>query len=422
MTDVRILVVGGGPAGLSAAIQAQELGAVVTVLEAEQIGGTSLDRGPAPVRTLARAARLVRDWSSWERFGLEGAAPVPNVEAVLANSAGVARYAHDKKDIAGHIRQSGIDLVEQVGHVSFADPRTLRSSDGRTWTGDRIILAVGGHAASLPIPGGELALTYNDIRGLKVLPQYAAVIGAADTGCQMASIFADFGINVLLLESAPVILPAADANVSSGLQEAFESRGMDVRTGARVESLERNGDEVAISISRGGALERERTDAVFAAVGWPASVEDLDLGAAGVPTTATPSRSMITCGPMWSTFSPQATSTAVPSWSRRRGWRVRAAAWNAIRGPPSPGRLRRGPKRQFYRSRVRHGRFNGEGGGPGIRHRRRDSPLRRPPPARGRRRAGRFLQIDRGRSNPESSARTCSGSTRPRPSRSSPPR
>ena len=69
---MRVLVAGGGPAGAAAALQARELGADVTLLEAGQIGGTSLNRGPAPVRTLARAARLARDWSSWERFGLEG--------------------------------------------------------------------------------------------------------------------------------------------------------------------------------------------------------------------------------------------------------------------------------------------------------------------------------------------------------------
>ena len=83
---MRLLVVGGGPAGLAAAMQARELGADVTLLEAEQVGGTNLNHGPAPVRTLARAARLARDWSSWERFGLEGPRPVPNLDAVLANS------------------------------------------------------------------------------------------------------------------------------------------------------------------------------------------------------------------------------------------------------------------------------------------------------------------------------------------------
>ena len=127
---MRLLVVGGGPAGLSAAMQARELGADVTLLEAEQVGGTSLNHGPAPVRALARAARLARDWSSWERFGLEGPRPVPNLDAVLANSARVARYAHDKKDIAGHLRHNGIGLDEHLGPVRFTDPHTVHAGDG----------------------------------------------------------------------------------------------------------------------------------------------------------------------------------------------------------------------------------------------------------------------------------------------------
>ena len=103
--DISLLVVGGGPAGVTAALQASELGGQVTLLEAGQVGGTSLNRGPAPVRTLARAARLARDWSSWATFGLTGPAPVPDLAAVMANSDRVARYAHDKKDVAGHLRR-----------------------------------------------------------------------------------------------------------------------------------------------------------------------------------------------------------------------------------------------------------------------------------------------------------------------------
>ncbi len=279
---MRVVVVGGGPAGASAALQAQELGADVTVLEAEQVGGTSLNRGPAPVRTLARSARLARDWSSWERFGLEGSRPVPNLDAVLESSARVARHAHDKKDVAGHMRRYGIDLEEYLGPVRFADPHTLRAEDGRAWHGDRIIIAVGGHAASLPVPGGELALTYGDIRSLHALPQDVAIIGGADTGCQIASIFADFGVRVLLFEAGPLIVPGADATVSAALRDAFEAKGMQVCTGARVSDLERSGDTVMIRFTRDGPVECERAAAVFAAVGWPASLEELDLDAAGV--------------------------------------------------------------------------------------------------------------------------------------------
>ncbi len=84
---------------------------------------------------------------------------MPNLEAVLANSNEVARYAHDKKDIAGLVRRHGIKLFEQVGPVFFTGTDKLQSAGGQTWRADRIIIAVGGHAASLPVPGGELALT-----------------------------------------------------------------------------------------------------------------------------------------------------------------------------------------------------------------------------------------------------------------------
>jgi pyruvate/2-oxoglutarate dehydrogenase complex dihydrolipoamide dehydrogenase (E3) component len=279
---MRVLVVGGGPAGATAAIQALELGADVTLLEGDLVGGTNLNRGPTPVRTLARAARLARDWSSWERFGLAGPRPVPNLDAVLANSARVARYAHDKKDIAGHLRLSGIELVDHLGPVRFTDPRTVRAGDGRSWHGDRIVIAVGCRAALLPVPGGELALTYRDILTLEALPQQVAVIGGADTGCQIASIFADFGAEVRLIEAGPRIVPSADASISAALRQAFENKGMKVITGAMVQAMERRGERVMIDFARGGEAGHTEADAVFAAVGWPANLQDLDLDAAGV--------------------------------------------------------------------------------------------------------------------------------------------
>jgi pyruvate/2-oxoglutarate dehydrogenase complex dihydrolipoamide dehydrogenase (E3) component len=93
---MKLIVLGGGPAGLTAALQARELHAEVTLLESKQAGGTSINEGPAPVRTLARAARLARDAGSWETFGLQGARPHIDLAAVLANAQRVAHYAHEK--------------------------------------------------------------------------------------------------------------------------------------------------------------------------------------------------------------------------------------------------------------------------------------------------------------------------------------
>jgi pyruvate/2-oxoglutarate dehydrogenase complex dihydrolipoamide dehydrogenase (E3) component len=280
--DVSLLVVGGGPAGVTAALQGRELGARVTLLEAGRVGGTSLNRGPAPVRTLARAARLTRDWSSWSSFGLRGPAPVPDLPAVLANSERVARYAHDKKDLAGHLRRHGIDLVEDLGPASFTGPHSMTAADGRAWSADRIIIAVGGHAARLPIPGAELGLTYEDISSLPGLPERVAVIGGADTGCQIASIFEDFGSAVTVFEGGPVLVPAADLSVSAELSRSFTAQGMTVATGTLVEALSQADGGISVQYRGSTGSGRMVADAVFCAVGWPANLSQLNLDAAGV--------------------------------------------------------------------------------------------------------------------------------------------
>ena len=117
---MRVVVIGGGPAGVSAALHAAELGAEVTLIERGRVGGTALNSGPAPVRTLARAARLVRDWSSWETFGLRGPRPEVDLAATLANAQRGAGYLYERKTVADHIRC--------VGSTSSKRPATPGSS------------------------------------------------------------------------------------------------------------------------------------------------------------------------------------------------------------------------------------------------------------------------------------------------------
>ena len=278
---MRVVVVGGGPAGVTAALHAAQLGAEVTLVEKGRVGGTALNTGPAPVRTLARAARLVRDWSSWESFGLRGPRPEVDLASTLANADRVARHAYEHRRAAEHIRAQGVDLVEGAGEVRFVDTNTLEAPDGRHWGGDRVVIAVGGRAGRLPIPGAGLGLTYEDLRSLTLLPERVCVIGGADTGCQLASILADFGCRVWLLEFAPRILPRADRDLSSGLERAFVERGIEVLTGVSAERLD--AAELGLTVAyRGGVDSALEVDAVFFAVGWPANADLLDVAAVGI--------------------------------------------------------------------------------------------------------------------------------------------
>ena len=279
---MRLLVLGGGPAGLNAALQARELNAQVTLIEADQLGGTSINRGPAPVRTLARAARLVRDTQAWPAFGLRGPGPQVDLAATLDNAGRVADYAHHEQRLSEYVRAAGVELVEGVGPARFVDPHTVAVADGRSWQADQIIIAVGGHPGRLPIPGAELALTYTNIRDLTALPGRVAVIGGADTGCQLASILADFGCQTLLLEYAPRLIPRADHDVSAELGAAFSRRGIEVVTGASAQRLARAEGGIQVHYKQADGPADRLVDAAFFAVGWPANLEELELTAAGV--------------------------------------------------------------------------------------------------------------------------------------------
>lgn len=140
---MNVVVVGGGPAGISAAAHAHQLGAEVTLLERGRLR-VCYNEGPVPVRTLARGARMVRDAGAWSDFGLIGAPPRVDLHVALENATRTVDRIYEVKHAADKLRDDGIDMEENIGPVRFVDPSTVESADGRLFHGDRIILAVGG--------------------------------------------------------------------------------------------------------------------------------------------------------------------------------------------------------------------------------------------------------------------------------------
>src|SRR5699024_8204598 len=181
--NINIIVVGGGPAGVQAAMRARELGAQVTLLESERLGGTAFNKGPAPVLTLARATRLRADTSLFSTFGLVGDPPSVNLVEAIQKANRVAAHANEVWELTKVVRGMNIVEVEEVGPTRFVDTITLEIEDGRKFTGNRIILAVGGTQRKLTIPGNELGLTFHDLWELEELPEKVTVVGGSATGC-----------------------------------------------------------------------------------------------------------------------------------------------------------------------------------------------------------------------------------------------
>ena len=279
------IVIGGGPAGVIAALRARELGANVALVERSQMGGTCTNDGCAPTRVLARAARLVRDVKQFSDFGIIGDRPEINWTAMLARTHQTITRLHEKKQLISRLEQAGVRVYAGTGEARFIDPHTIGLNDGITLNAEKFILCVGGHGRRLQFPGSEFTLTHSDVWKLERLPKSIVIVGGAATGCQLASIFSSFGTKVTLLERGPKLLANEDEALSSTMTDAFLRHGITVATGiGDIERVDKRNGLLEFFVTIDGKSNMIETEAVLMAVGWIGNLETLNLEAAGVKT------------------------------------------------------------------------------------------------------------------------------------------
>lgn len=280
-----LIVIGGGPAGATAALRARELGASVALVERGRMGGTCTNDGCVPTRVLAKAARLLRDAAQYSDYGIEIDAPRLNFERLLARTQHVVYSIQEKKQLISHLQTSGAEVFAGVGQATFVDPHTIVLGDGRRLQADKFILCAGGRARRLDFPGENLAMTHSDVWSLKKLPGSVVVAGGAATGCQLASIFSAFGSQVTILEAAPRILGTEDADLAQEILNSFQTHGIQVVTGITgVQKLENAEKGLSLTYAKDGSQFTVDTDAVILSTGWLGNVDSLNLESAGVQT------------------------------------------------------------------------------------------------------------------------------------------
>ena len=282
-----IVIIGGGPAGVTAALRARELGASTALVERGRMGGTCTNDGCVPTRVLAKAARLLRDARQLSDYGLLlDQTPTVDFPALLSRTQQVVYQLHEKKQLLDHLRAVQVDVYSEVGGARFTSPHEILLENGQRVTGERFVLCAGGHARRLDFPGSERALTHSDVWTLSALPESVVVVGGGATGCQLASIFETFGARVTILDVAPSILLTEDQLVAETIRREFEQQGMAIVTGIeRLERIDAPDEKLCRLVYRkDGAEHTIETEAVVLSVGWPGNVEALNLPAAGVET------------------------------------------------------------------------------------------------------------------------------------------
>jgi pyruvate/2-oxoglutarate dehydrogenase complex dihydrolipoamide dehydrogenase (E3) component len=277
-----LVVLGAGTAGLVSAAIAAGLGARVALVERNLMGGDCLNVGCVPSKAVLRAARA---WSeareARDRFGGPQVSG-PGDFAVAMERMRRLRAELSGNDSAARFRTLGADVF--LGDGRFTAPDRLEVA-GRTLEFRRAVLATGARPAIPPVPGLPEAgpLTNETIFALTSLPGRLLVVGGGPIGCELAQAFARFGSRVVLLEAGPRLLAHDDPDAADLARAALVRDGVEVRLGAQLRSVERDGEVRRARFAAAGAQEEEiAADEILVATGRTPNVEGIGLEVAGV--------------------------------------------------------------------------------------------------------------------------------------------
>ncbi len=285
----KILVLGGGPAGYVAAGRAAQLGAEVTLVEAGLIGGTCLNRGCIPTKTMVAGAACLRAAQEAPAYGvnagpvtLDFAAFMARKDAVVAELRdGVAHLLKARKVqvVAGRATLAGPGRLALAGGGTLPDGSTLPA--GATLAGDAVILASGSQPVRMSMFdfGDPRVMTSDELLTIDHVPESLLIVGGGVIGGEFAAVFSRLGTRVTVVEMLDQLLPGEDRRIGRALQQAFKKAGIEVHVKTAVEAAELSPAGVTLRLAGGRELSAER---VLVAVGRRPVSHGLGYAEAGV--------------------------------------------------------------------------------------------------------------------------------------------
>ena len=254
-----VVVIGGGPGGYATALYAGAAGLSVAVVEKDKVGGTCLHRGCVPAKEFLETATVFRGVEGAKEFGIHAGQPV--VEFAISQDRKNQIVDQLFRGLSGLLKQRKVAVFSGVGRLLPGKLVEVTAADGAVslLTGTNVMLASGSVPRTLPgfEVDGRYVQTSDELLSLRELPRSAAVIGGGAIGCEFASMLADLGVRVTLLEALPKILPGCDQDVVNVIVRSFAKRGITVRTGVVVTGHEPEGDHTAVVLGDGDKLEVE---------------------------------------------------------------------------------------------------------------------------------------------------------------------
>ena len=282
-----LIVLGAGPGGYVTAIRASQLGLNVAVVEREHLGGICLNWGCIPTKAMLRSAEVYHLAERAKEFGLSAEKISFDLNKIVERSRKISGQLNQG---VGHLLKKN-KVTEFSGEAKLLDRSNVSINNGGKYekiTGKNIVLATGARARELPgmEADGDLVWTYKHALTPSRMPKKLLVIGSGAIGVEFASFYNTFGANTTIVEVLDRILPVEDEDVSSLAAEQFAKQGMTIKTGAKVQKLEKKKNQVVASIDFNGVTEVLEFDTVISAVGIIGNIEGLGLEEVGVETKA----------------------------------------------------------------------------------------------------------------------------------------
>ncbi len=280
-TKFDAIIIGTGQAGPSLAARMTREGMKTAIIERKLFGGTCVNVGCIPTKTLVASARAAYMARRGAVFGVNVGGPITvDMAKVKARKDRIVRQSNQGvtnwlKDMEG--------LTVYEGHGHFESANTVRVN-GDLLEAERIVLNVGGRPAVPNMPGvGEVdILTSSSIMEVDFLPEHLVIVGGSYIGLEFAQMYRRFGSRVTVVEMAPRLIGREDEDVSAAILEILENEGIDVRLNAECITLEKRGDQVAVTASCEPGPEEILGSHVLLAVGRRPNTDDLGLDKAGV--------------------------------------------------------------------------------------------------------------------------------------------
>ena len=268
--DYQLIVIGAGPGGYTAALRAAALGLHTAVVECREVGGTCLNRGCIPTKTLLHASQVYRDAVDGASMGVHAAGASFDMGEIFAYKRGVSEKL--RSGIHGLLKSAKVDLIEGVGRIAAPGEVDVTAADGTVnrYTTERILIATGSVNVRPPIPGLDLpgVMTSDELlEGCDRLYDSLIIIGGGVIGVEFATFYRNLGCAVTLVEGMDRLLPNMDRELGQNLQQIMKKQGVEVLTNAMVQSLEETENGLAVHVVQKGAEKTVAGEKVLCAIG-----------------------------------------------------------------------------------------------------------------------------------------------------------